>query len=210
MSTTFDPTKYLVKLRGKGGVSDYLEVKYRILWFRTEHPDGIIDTECIHMDETRSFFKATVSIPGGGSATGWKQETAADFRDHPEKAETGALGRALAQLGYGTQFVGFELDENTRIVDSPVEGRTPPAFTQPRPVPAPEPVALTDEQEKVIAQAWEMAEAHDTYPAIIALIRTLRAAATPQQWAAIKEVGARIQRKHYASAPAERPASYAG
>lgn len=66
------------------------------------------------------------------------------------------------------------------------------------------PVVLTDEQEKVIAQAWDMAEAHDGYPAVIALIRTLRAAATPEQWGAIKEAGHQIQLKHYA------PASIAG
>ena len=37
-----------------------------------------------------------------------------------EKAETKAVGRALAMLGYGTQFAP-ELDEGERIVDSPVE-----------------------------------------------------------------------------------------
>jgi hypothetical protein len=36
-----------------------------------------------------------------------------------EKAETGAIGRALALIGYGTQFAP-EMDEEDRIVDSPV------------------------------------------------------------------------------------------
>ena len=36
-----------------------------------------------------------------------------------EKSETGAIGRALANLGYGTQFAP-DLDEQDRIVDSPV------------------------------------------------------------------------------------------
>jgi hypothetical protein len=35
------------------------------------------------------------------------------------KAETKAVGRALAMLGYGTQFAP-EMDEGERIVDSPV------------------------------------------------------------------------------------------
>ncbi len=34
---------------------------------------------------------------------------------------TGAIGRALAALGYGTQFTGDEWDEAHRIVDSPVD-----------------------------------------------------------------------------------------
>src|SRR5262249_61697389 len=71
-----------------------------------------------------AIFKARVSIPGGGSATGWGQEEAADFGDYLEKAETKALGRALAALGYGTQFTEdfeFSTDEEQRVVDSPVE-----------------------------------------------------------------------------------------
>jgi len=57
----------------------------------------------------------------GGVATGTKSEKAASFPDFIEKAETGAIGRALAALGYGTQFTGDEWDEAHRIVDSPVD-----------------------------------------------------------------------------------------
>ena len=47
-------------------------------------------------------------------------ETARGFPDYVEKAETGAIGRALGVLGYGTQFAP-EFDEGTeRIVDSPM------------------------------------------------------------------------------------------
>ena len=65
-------------------------------------------------------FKATVTDGKGGHATGTKTENAANFPDYVEKAETGSIGRALAALGYGTQFAP-ELDEEHRIVDSPVE-----------------------------------------------------------------------------------------
>jgi len=51
-----------------------------------------------------ALFRARVSVPGGGTASGWGSETADDFGDYIEKAETKALGRALAALGYGTQF----------------------------------------------------------------------------------------------------------
>lgn len=120
----FDPTKYIVKLRqGK----EYLEVKWRLLWLRTQHPDAAIETELVSHDPQRqmAIFKARVSLPGGGSATGWGQEEAADFADYLEKAETKALGRALAALGFGTQFTeDFEFadeDGNTRVVDTPVD-----------------------------------------------------------------------------------------
>lgn len=98
----FDPTRYLRRL-GKG---DYLEVKWRLVWLRTEHPDAAIETELMQLidDPPMAIFRARVSIPGAGSATGWGQEEPKDFGDYLEKAETKALGRALAALGYGTQF----------------------------------------------------------------------------------------------------------
>jgi hypothetical protein len=122
---TFDPTKYLRKL-GKG---EYLEVKWRLLWLRTEHPDAVIETEMARFesDPPMAVFRARVSIPDGGSASGWGQEEFKDFADFLEKAETKALGRALAALGYGTQFCeDFDFAEGDpgRVVDSPVDRST--------------------------------------------------------------------------------------
>jgi hypothetical protein len=101
----FDPTPYLRQLRGRGGAqTDYLDVKHRLLWLRKEHPNAEIRTEHIQIDDTTAIFKATVVIPGGGMASGHGSETAKDFPDYIEKAETKALGRALNALGYGAQF----------------------------------------------------------------------------------------------------------
>lgn len=115
----FDPNRYLTKVSG----SDYLEVKWRLLWMRSEHPDAFIETEMVTHDGQFAVFKARVTIPGAGSATGWGSEQYGDFRDYIEKAETKALGRALAALGFGTQFTKefeFGAAEN-RVVDSPVD-----------------------------------------------------------------------------------------
>jgi len=38
-----------------------------------------------------------------------------------EGAETAAIGRALGVAGYGTQFMGDEMDEGEHLADSPVE-----------------------------------------------------------------------------------------
>src|SRR5947209_7823254 len=70
-------------------------------------------------------FRATVTDGKGGKATATKSEKAASFGDYLEKAETGAVGRALAMLGFGTQFTGDDLDEQHRIVDAPVDRSTP-------------------------------------------------------------------------------------
>lgn len=117
--TPFEPSKYITKVNG----GDYLEVKWRLVWFRNEHPDGEIETQLASHEDDVAVFRAKVAIPGGGSATGWGSEAASDFRDYLEKAETKALGRALAALGYGTQFCpDFEFGAAvSRIVDSPID-----------------------------------------------------------------------------------------
>lgn len=123
-TTEFDPSRYLTKVSG----SDYLEVKWRLLWLRQTHPNAIIDTTLISHGDQVALFKATIEIPtnpdgtGGGIGTGHGSEAYGDFRDYIEKAETKALGRALAALGFGTQFCNdfaFGADQN-RVVDSPV------------------------------------------------------------------------------------------
>lgn len=118
----FEPARYLRKLAGR----DYLEVKWRLLWLRTEHPDAVMETEMVRLDDGFALFRARVAIPGGGESTGWGSETRQDFFDYIEKAETKALGRALAALGYGTQFCeDFDFAAgsagNAHVVDSPVE-----------------------------------------------------------------------------------------
>jgi hypothetical protein len=62
----FDASKYLTKLSGK----DYLEVKWRLLWLRTLHPDAVIETELVKHGASLALFRAKVTIPSAGSATG--------------------------------------------------------------------------------------------------------------------------------------------
>jgi len=107
----FDPTPYLRQLRGRAGGADYLDVKWRLLWLRKEHPDAEIVTELVQHDPQMAIFKATVTVPTGGKATGYGSETASDFPDFIEKAETKAIGRALNALGYGAQFGDFQRPE---------------------------------------------------------------------------------------------------
>ena len=107
----FDPSPYVRQLKGRGGQTDYLDVKHRLLWLRTEHPDAQIVTELLRLDDQSAVFKATVTIPGGGSATGHGSETVRDFTDYIEKAETKALGRALNALGFGAQFAENDAEE---------------------------------------------------------------------------------------------------
>jgi hypothetical protein len=121
VTPAFEPQKYLTKVSGR----DYLEVKWRLVWLRSVHPDAQIETELVQHQGHMAVFKARVTLPNGASATGWGSEGSDDFGDYLEKAETKALGRALAALGFGTQFCpDFDFGaEQQRVVDSPVDIR---------------------------------------------------------------------------------------
>lgn len=106
-------------LRGK----EYLEVQHRLIWFREERPDWRIRTELKHLSATNAVARAEIlNEKGEIMSSAHKHEDKAGFNDFMEKAETGAIGRALALVGFGTQFTADELSEGERVVDSP----TPP------------------------------------------------------------------------------------
>jgi hypothetical protein len=106
---SFDPRPHLRRIQARGQEADYLDIKWRLAWLRAERPDARITTDLVTLRDTIAIFRAVVDLPGGGSATGYGSETRMDFPDFVEKAETKAIGRALAVLGYGTQFA-LELD----------------------------------------------------------------------------------------------------
>lgn len=103
-------------LRGK----KYLQVMHRLVWLREEHPNWSIITEPVNLNDTYCIFKATLLDENNRVlATAHGREDFKHFQDAIEKSETKSIGRVLALCGYGTQFAP-ELDEEDRIVDSPV------------------------------------------------------------------------------------------
>lgn len=55
----FNPADFTRQLPNEDGtMSLYLDVKYRLLWFRLHRPNGKIDSEIIHVDD-----KSAVSWP---------------------------------------------------------------------------------------------------------------------------------------------------
>lgn len=109
----------VLNLKGK----DYLTVPYRIVWFREEHPDWFIGTSYIRLDDNVAVCKAEIFDEQNKlRAMAHKREDKMHFADFTEKAETSAIGRALALIGYGTQFAP-DLEEGDRLADAPL-----PAF----------------------------------------------------------------------------------
>src|SRR5579871_6912735 len=148
-SDSFNPNQHLMQIKNRGGNSDYLPVQWRLVWFNEQCPDGkitivekIIDPDREvekevmqwNNDTRRSekvvkrargwaYFHVRVEDGKGKVGEAVKSECAVDFDDYIEKADTGATGRALAKIGYGTQFTP-EFDEQHRIVDAPVDRST--------------------------------------------------------------------------------------
>lgn len=144
----FDPTRHLRQIRGPEGVTEYLDVKWRLVWLRSEHPDAQISTEHVTLASDMAIFKAQVTIPGGGSATGYGAESAQATTDFIEQAETKALGRALLALGFGTPPAaaaeGAPATATTpaaRLVPASVEEVRSRSFTAPQPAQAPRELA---------------------------------------------------------------------
>lgn len=104
----FNPQDHLIKVQGN---RSYLPVSAAIAWFRTEHPDwGILCDVAIDAD----VCLATATIIGTGAAvvaTAHKQESRKAFDDYVEKAESGAVGRALRFAGFGTADVDVDVEQ---------------------------------------------------------------------------------------------------
>jgi hypothetical protein len=175
---SYKPHEHFRNLKGQS----YLEVKHRVTWFRDEHADGYILTELVEHDAAAgmAMFKARAgwftAEDREAFATGYGSETKGDFADYVEKAETKAIGRALACLGYGTAQA-MDLDEGGSVADSPVERRPrqaqqQPARTQTPPARRPAPVIHepTGQQQRPALRTANTATEED-YAAVTALLR---------------------------------------
>jgi hypothetical protein len=118
--------KYTKKLQGG---KEYLEVAGRILLFRLDHPaesGWTIDTDLALVNDDGCVFKARVlDADGRIIATGHGRAIEAKSGNFNgrifEKAETAAIGRALAHAGYGTDDVeeADDSDSPAHLADSP-------------------------------------------------------------------------------------------
>ena len=112
----FNPNEHMMKLKGK----DYLQVAWRLVWFRDPEngcgPTWGIKTELLEHGDNWAVFRATITNEKGDViSTGHGSESAKDFGDYLEKAETKAVGRALAMLGFGTQFAADIADHAEQL-----------------------------------------------------------------------------------------------
>jgi len=124
----FDPSVYARELENDdGSKSLYLDVKFRLLWFRLCYPEGKIVNEVINMDSRsavvccRLYAKRTDEDKQYLSkAYAQRFFSEAKYGERfLEFAETAAVGRALAYAGFGTQFCSGG-ENGDGCIDSPL------------------------------------------------------------------------------------------
>jgi hypothetical protein len=108
----FDPSKHLSN-KVRGG-AEYLEVKWRLVWLRSEHPDAAIATELVRETDDSALFKASVNIPGGGSerpaavpsAAGPPSQMTVEEKAEAAREFFGKVRTGNAALGAAERLIG--------------------------------------------------------------------------------------------------------
>jgi len=129
----FSPERYAREISDDGqGKRMYLDVKWRIMWFRLKYPNGKITTNTAKLTDNYAVVESRVycdkSDPPENYISKGTAQRELDAQNiqfggrFVEAAETAAIGRALALGGFGLQFCcdiygGDESD----IVDAPIE-----------------------------------------------------------------------------------------
>ena len=126
----FEPKDYLRKEVSEEGVSFYLDTKYRLLWFRLKYDNGKIVKIPKALNKEYATFEVRIyadkndaedNFLANGFASRYKDDSNEKFGlNFVESAETAALGRALKDAGFGTQFCDIALPNDQTIVDAGV------------------------------------------------------------------------------------------
>lgn len=126
----FEPKDYLRKEESEEGISFYLDTKYRILWYRLKYPEGKVYKIPKVLNKEYATFEVRVyahrddafdNFLANGFASRYKDETKEFGLNFVESAETAALGRALKDAGFGTQFCDVALPNDASKVDAGVQ-----------------------------------------------------------------------------------------
>ncbi len=108
----------LMNLKGK----NYLQVAFRIQWFVEERPDWSITARIVERTDSVVIMEASI-LDEKRQIRAVAHKVGKFAPLELEKVETGAIGRALAFLGFGTQFAE-DLDESEDIADAPIKPKS--------------------------------------------------------------------------------------
>lgn len=121
----FDPMELARVIQKEGQEPQlYLDVKFRKLWFRLCNPRGKISKKILSLQENMAVVEAKIyldkdDLEDGYIASALSQKFRTEDPQFGDKfletAETAATGRALADAGYGIQFVESEENDPNQV-----------------------------------------------------------------------------------------------
>ena len=127
----FNPVDLARKIVNDGQPEQlYLDVKYRKLWFRLAHPQGKISSFIVNFTESMALVEARIYLDKNDNAENYIsssysqkfRSTDPQFGDKfLEMAQTAAIGRALADAGFGLQFADVGEENDPAQVDAGIQ-----------------------------------------------------------------------------------------
>lgn len=170
----FDPKRYMRTTSTEEGQGLYLDVKYRKLWFRLKYPLGKIKKIFHTLNAEIAICEARVYLNkddpedeyvGSGTAQRFFKSGDKFGESYVESAETAAVGRALAEAGFGSQFSDCDVTEpaDRSLADAPIDAPASaigPSAPAPAPAPSsPPPAAPAPQPELNPTMSFEQAYA---------------------------------------------------
>lgn len=132
----FDPKSYARILQKEGQENQmYLDVKYRKLWFRLVHPTGKITSIVRSFSENAALVEARIYLDktdeeehyiSNAFSQKFRSEDPEFGAKFLELAETAAVGRALADAGFGLQFADVGEENDPEQVDAGIQTKQVP------------------------------------------------------------------------------------
>jgi len=127
----FEPLKFMRELTETEGDKPkwYLDVKYRILWFRLCNPVGKIATEIVKLTDEMAVVEAKIYLNMKDEINHYISKATSEKTKGPDNekistlewAETSAIGRALTNAGYGIQFCDLLESNDIQPTESGVD-----------------------------------------------------------------------------------------
>ncbi|MGH6915370.1 MAG: hypothetical protein ACREH3_16905, partial [Geminicoccales bacterium] len=81
------------------------------VWLRNQEPDASVETQMVATSEDDVVCRATITLQSGGTATAHGSANRTESERAVEEAESRALGRALAALGFGAEYADDDVIE---------------------------------------------------------------------------------------------------
>jgi len=132
----FEPKELMREIGDEQNKQLYLDVQFRKLWFRLKYATGKIHKKIVQLTEQFAIVEARIYLDKNDPEEDYianafaRRYVSSDSEfgaKYLELAETAAVGRALADAGFGSQFADTDGEADPVQVDAGIPIAEPPA-----------------------------------------------------------------------------------